>query len=151
VEAFAPRRQFGLQPVEGLPAELCFCRVVERGLILALSGSGQDCGASGFVAVLRPTVVAELWVACQRLGPEARGGGELLPAVGDLGDLEAYGVIGGFFLTLNNGRISLRQGQEIVNPNAPLHAGVIGDQREEGLAIRAEVVDGMALPPVRQK
>src|SRR5262249_22452404 len=133
----SPGGQLGLQPVEGLAAQFRLRGIALRRLVLSLPGRGQRRGAGGAQAEMLRAVVAELWTHCQCLGPETSGGGELLPVIGDLGDLEALGVVSGFFVLLNNGQISLRQGQKTVNPNAPLYAGLIVDQREYGLAVRA--------------
>ena len=73
-EELGPGGELGLQPPDGLAAQLRLRRVVGRRIVLALPGGGQGGGAGGVVAVLGLAIVAELRVAGQRLGEEAGSG-----------------------------------------------------------------------------
>src|SRR5204862_293266 len=110
-EELDPDSQLGLQPVEDLTTEFRLRRF-ERRLLLALPRGGERRGAGGSVARRGLAVVAELWVACQCLGPEPRGEGEELAVGGDLGEGQAFGVVRGFLLPPQNGRKPLREGQQ---------------------------------------
>src|SRR5205823_4572433 len=101
-----PGREFGLQPVEGLTAELRLRRVVERRLTLTLPGGGQRRGAGGVVAVLQVAVVEELRVACQRLRPQPGGEGDFHLVEGDPGKGQAVLTSCG-----SRGQLALDEGQ----------------------------------------
>ena len=103
-------RQFGLSQSSAWLAQLRFRRVIERRLILALPGGGQDRAQGGGIAVLGLAVVTELGIALQRLGPEA-GGGAKSSVGGELGEAQALGVVVGLVLAPKHGRKPLRQGQ----------------------------------------
>ena len=93
--AAGPGGQLGLEPVEGLPADLGLRRIDGRPVVLALAGGGQRGGAGGVVAVLGPPIGGELRVGLQRLGVEASRGGVFPGPVGEVGEEESLGVVGG--------------------------------------------------------
>ena len=118
-EELGPGGQLGLEPVEGLAAELRLRRVVGRRLVLALPGGGQGGGAGGVVAVPGLAVVAELRVACQRLGPEPGGGGEALAVVGTSGRRSGARRCRRAVLAPEHGRKPVGQGQPSARPRRP--------------------------------
>ena len=120
VEELRPGVSLGLQPVEGLAAELRLRGVVGRRVVLSLAGDGQCGGAGGVVARLVSAVVAELRVSLQRLGEQPGGGGEPLRVVAHLCEVQALGGVLGLVVSLQDGRQPPGQGDllfELANPS----------------------------------
>ena len=118
-EELRPGGQLGLQPAEGLAAELRPGGVVGRRVVLALPGGGQRRGAGGVVAVLGLAVVAELRVGLQGLGPEPGGGGVAFRVVAHLGQGQALGDVLGPVLPFEHGREPRGQRRPAARPRRP--------------------------------
>ena len=95
LQLLGPQGQVGAQPVAGLLPQAGSPRVVELGRIVALSGGGQRCVASGVVAVSGFQVVGQLGVGGEGGGVQVdRHQGELLD-LAPLGQCQAFRVAGG--------------------------------------------------------
>ena len=123
-EELRPGGQLGLEPVEGLAAELGLGGVVGRRVVLALAGGGQGGGAGGVVAVLGLAVVAELRVGLQGLGPEPGGGGMAFRVVAHLGQGQALGDVLRAGPPPSAGREPLGQRRQPLGLGNPLRRGI---------------------------
>jgi hypothetical protein len=114
LQLFGTQGQVGAEPVEALLPQADSFLVVELGCVLALAGGGQRGKAGGVVMVPGPEVVGRLGISRECVGVLARCGVVQLLRLADLGQPEAFRIVIGPVLTLQEpGQLSLQGGQAL--------------------------------------
>ena len=96
----AQAAQIGLKPLPRLLAPVRPLRLAELEPIFAASGACQDGSARGVIAEAGLEVVGQWWALRKGVGEQPRGGGKLSLDATEVGEVEAFGCIGGLVFAL---------------------------------------------------